>query len=206
MRRRSSTTSSDPLPREQLDRTDGRSMRLIARAPTRSTRRSSTRPTRARGVQRRGRLQQHRRRGGARARKIVVTNTPDVLNEARADLTWGLILGVTRRLGEGERLSAGRLEGIPARLPARHGSRRQDARRDRHGPHRPGRRGQGCGVRHAHGATCRARASATRRRPRRRAVRGPPVVRRADARPDVVTLHVPLSPETHHLVNRERIR
>ena len=37
----------------------------------------------------------------ARERKIVVTNTPDVLNEACAALTWGLILGVTRRLGEG---------------------------------------------------------------------------------------------------------
>lgn len=40
----------------------------------------------------------------ARARGIVVTNTPDVLTDATADLTWALILGITRRLGEGERL------------------------------------------------------------------------------------------------------
>ncbi len=40
----------------------------------------------------------------ARARGIVVTNTPDVLTGAVADLTWAMILGVTRRLGEGERL------------------------------------------------------------------------------------------------------
>jgi glyoxylate reductase len=40
----------------------------------------------------------------ARARGIVVTNTPDVLTEATADFTWGLILGVTRRISEGERL------------------------------------------------------------------------------------------------------
>jgi glyoxylate reductase len=40
----------------------------------------------------------------ARARGIVVTNTPDVLTEATADFAWALILGITRRLGEGERL------------------------------------------------------------------------------------------------------
>jgi glyoxylate reductase len=40
----------------------------------------------------------------ARARGVVVTNTPDVLTEATADLTWGLILSVMRRIGEGERL------------------------------------------------------------------------------------------------------
>jgi len=40
----------------------------------------------------------------ARARGIVVTNTPDVLTEATAELTWALILAVTRRIGEGERL------------------------------------------------------------------------------------------------------
>jgi len=40
----------------------------------------------------------------ASARGIVVTNTPDVLTEATAELTWALILAVTRRIGEGERL------------------------------------------------------------------------------------------------------
>lgn len=40
----------------------------------------------------------------ARERGIVVTNTPDVLTAATADLTWALILAITRRLGEGERL------------------------------------------------------------------------------------------------------
>jgi glyoxylate reductase len=40
----------------------------------------------------------------ARARGIVVTNTPDVLTDATADFTMALILGVTRRLGEGERM------------------------------------------------------------------------------------------------------
>jgi len=40
----------------------------------------------------------------ARERGIAVTNTPDVLTEASADFTWALILGITRRIGEGERL------------------------------------------------------------------------------------------------------
>ena len=40
----------------------------------------------------------------AKARGVIVTNTPDVLTEATAELTWGLILTAARRIGEGERL------------------------------------------------------------------------------------------------------
>lgn len=40
----------------------------------------------------------------ATARGIVVTNTPEVLTETTADLTWGLLLAVARRIPEGERL------------------------------------------------------------------------------------------------------
>jgi glyoxylate reductase len=40
----------------------------------------------------------------ARSRGIEVTNTPDVLTEAVADFTWALMLAVTRRLAEGDRL------------------------------------------------------------------------------------------------------
>ena len=43
----------------------------------------------------------------ARSKGIVCTNTPDALTDATADLTWALILGITRRLGEGERLIRG---------------------------------------------------------------------------------------------------
>jgi glyoxylate reductase len=39
-----------------------------------------------------------------RARGVQVTNTPDVLTNACADFTWALILMITRRLGEGERV------------------------------------------------------------------------------------------------------
>lgn len=37
-------------------------------------------------------------------RGVRVTNTPDVLTDATADLTWALILAVARRLVEGDRL------------------------------------------------------------------------------------------------------
>ena len=40
----------------------------------------------------------------ATARGILVTNTPGVLTEATADLTWALILSATRRVVEGDRM------------------------------------------------------------------------------------------------------
>ena len=40
----------------------------------------------------------------ARDRGVIVTNTPGVLTDATADLAIALLLAVTRRLGEGERL------------------------------------------------------------------------------------------------------
>jgi glyoxylate reductase len=40
----------------------------------------------------------------AKARGVTITNTPDVLTEATAELTWGLILTAARRIAEGERI------------------------------------------------------------------------------------------------------
>jgi glyoxylate reductase len=48
----------------------------------------------------------------ATARGVVVTNTPDVLTEATADLTFALLLAAARRLVEGDRLvRSGRWDG-----------------------------------------------------------------------------------------------
>ncbi len=44
--------------------------------------------------------------GAAARRGIPVTNTPDVLTESTADLTWGLILAVARRMKEGQEMLA----------------------------------------------------------------------------------------------------
>src|SRR5437899_8074681 len=54
----------------------------------------------------------------ATRRGIVVTNTPDVLTETTADLAWALILAVTRRIPEADRLvREGRWEGwAPSQL------------------------------------------------------------------------------------------
>jgi glyoxylate reductase len=43
----------------------------------------------------------------ARQRGVIVTNTPDVLTEAVAEFTWALILGIARRVAEGDRLIRG---------------------------------------------------------------------------------------------------
>ncbi len=48
----------------------------------------------------------------ATARKIPVTNTPDVLTETTADLTWALLMAVARRIPEADRfVRAGRFDG-----------------------------------------------------------------------------------------------
>jgi glyoxylate reductase len=40
----------------------------------------------------------------ARHRGLIVTNTPDVLTDATADLTWALLLATARRIVEGDAL------------------------------------------------------------------------------------------------------
>lgn len=53
----------------------------------------------------------------ARRLGIRVSNTPDLLTDATADLTWALILACVRRLGEAERfLRAGKFQGWEATL------------------------------------------------------------------------------------------
>jgi glyoxylate reductase len=48
----------------------------------------------------------------AASRGITVTNTPDVLTESAAEYTWGLILAVTRRIAEADRvIRAGKWSG-----------------------------------------------------------------------------------------------
>jgi glyoxylate reductase len=48
----------------------------------------------------------------AKARGIIVTNTPGVLTETTADLAWALLMSVARRVGEGERMvRAGKFKG-----------------------------------------------------------------------------------------------
>jgi glyoxylate reductase len=141
--------------------------------------------------------------GYARQRGIVITNTPDVLTDAVADFTWALILAITRRVSEGERLlRRGTWTGwafdqlLGSALTGK-----------QLGIIGCGRIGQAVGVR-ASGFGMRITYSSRRELA-------------ADARrstswermsvdlllntSDVVSLHVPLSPETTHLIDKRAL-
>jgi glyoxylate reductase len=139
----------------------------------------------------------------ARARGIVVTNTPDVLTEATAELTWALILAVTRRIGEGERL-------------VRRGAWKGWALDFMLGMEL---RGKQLGIigRGRIGRAVAARAPAFGMTPvfwrgtlNRDSQRGHSTLNVPELSldellisSDVVTIHTPLRPETHHLIDRK---
>ena len=125
----------------------------------------------------------------ARARGVIVTNTPDVLTEASADLTWALILGITRRLGEGERLvrrHAWKGFAFDFMLGT-------DLRGKQLGIVGYGRIGRA--------VAARAAAFGMRVVHTSRTDDGMPLDRLLSTS-DVVTLHVPLTPETTHLIDQ----
>ena len=117
-----------------------------------------------------------------------------------------LLLMAARRTGEGERhLRGGQWTGWrPTHMMGTHVTR-QDARADRHGADRAGGGAAGAPrVRHE-GDLPRSLPAAARRRPRRSAPSRGPASRRCCGRRDFVSLHCPATPETRHLMNRERL-
>ncbi|MCX6356482.1 MAG: D-glycerate dehydrogenase [Candidatus Aureabacteria bacterium] len=138
----------------------------------------------------------------ATARGILVTNTPGVLTETTADLTWALILGVARRIPEADRYTrAGRFTGWGIGLMAGH---------DVHGKTlgivgagRIGvavaRRAVGFGMRilyHSPVACAEIERCCG--------------ARRADLKSllresEIVSLHVPLTPATRHLIGKREL-
>jgi glyoxylate reductase len=138
----------------------------------------------------------------ARRRGVIVTNTPDVLTEATADLTWALILACARRLREGMALiQDGAWSGWhPEQLLGLelHGRTL--------GILGAGRIGQAVG-RRAIPFGMQLRYASRSPKPEFEAATG---AVRADvaslfAQSDVVTLHVPAVPELHRVVDRERL-
>lgn len=140
----------------------------------------------------------------ARRAGITVTNTPDQLTEATADLTLGLMLMTLRRLGEGERmLRAGRWTGWRPTDFLGH---------DLHGRSLGlvgfGRIGQAVARRAALGFGMRVIAVG-RDGPPGAAL--PEYVAAASSLDEmlgdveIVSLHLPASPETRHLFDRERL-
>ena len=137
----------------------------------------------------------------AQLRSLIVTNTPGVLTESTADLTWALILAVARRLKEGLQLvTDGKWAGWhPTQLLGTELSGRVL------GIVGAGRIGQAVGRR---GIGFGVRVIYTSRSPKPdfESATG---ATRADlpqllAQSDVVTLHLPSTPETKGLMNRER--
>lgn len=137
------------------------------------------------------------------ARGIVVTNTPDVLTEATADLAWALILATVRRLPQAERsLRAGEFHGwgfwdyLGGDLYGRTLGIFGKGRIGRAVARRAG----GFGMRVVY-------HSRTRIPPKEEARLGAEPVSFDEllARSDVLTLHAPLTPETRHAIGREAL-
>lgn len=136
----------------------------------------------------------------ARERGIWVTNTPDVLTEATADFTWALILAVTRRIVEGDGvMRRGEFHGWRPDLMLGRGLQGKIL-----GIVGYGRIGRAVARR---GLVFGMDVAATSRHPfpeDEAPVRFLPLEELLAAS-DVVTLHCPLTPETHHLLDRRRL-
>lgn len=141
----------------------------------------------------------------AQAHEIVVTNTPDVLTDDTADLAMALILMTMRRAGEGERLvRAGRWSGW---RPTHHMGRRvTGATLVVLGF---GRIGQAVARRAHHGFGMRVLAWG-RSAPDAAALLATgatfvPTLESALAEADVVSIHLPSTPETRGLLDARRL-
>lgn len=137
----------------------------------------------------------------ARARGIVVTNTPDVLTDATADLAWALLLAVTRRVVEGDRLMrAGTWTGwAPTQMLG------TEVTGKTLGIIGMGRIGQAVARR---AAGFRMPVLYSSRRPCPAGIESWTFLSKEDVlrRADIVTLHVPLTEETHHLIGEPELR
>jgi lactate dehydrogenase-like 2-hydroxyacid dehydrogenase len=165
----------------------------------------SAEPLRARMLANFGVGYNHIDTDAAKARGVAVSNTPDVLTEATADLTITLLLMVARRAGEGERhVRGGAWSGWrPTHMLGAHVSGKvlglvgmgRIARAVAKRAH------QGFGMRvifHDPYPPSPADAAALGAEPRQ-------TLEQVLEEADFVSLHCPAMPETRHLMNRESL-
>ena len=137
----------------------------------------------------------------ARTRGVWVTNTPDVLTEATADLTWTLILGITRRVLEGDALMrAGHFDGWRPDLLL--GTGLQDKTLGIIGYGRIGRAVARRGIAFGMEIATLARPGRTVTDPPSRLLPFEELL----AASDVLSLHCPLTRETRHLLDESHLR
>ncbi|WP_236788978.1 D-glycerate dehydrogenase [Amycolatopsis sp. GM8] len=124
------------------------------------------------------------------SRDVFVTNTPGVLTDATADLAFGLLLALTRRIAEGDRLLRSR-EPWSFHLGFMLGTGLQAKTLGIIGPGQIGRamgkRAEAFGMHVVYSGRSEPKED---------------LLRRAD----VVSLHCPLTPETHHLIDAEALK
>jgi glyoxylate reductase len=133
----------------------------------------------------------------AKRRGIVVTNTPDVLTEATAELTWALILTAVRRVAEGERIvRRGQWKGWT--LDFLLGMELRGKQLGIIGRGRIGRavaaRAPAFGMRAVYAARAGRRPAADELSLDELLVSS-----------DVISIHTPLTPETRHLIDRKAL-
>ena len=132
----------------------------------------------------------------AAERGVIVTNTPDVLSEAVAEFTWALILGIARRVAEGDRLiRAGQWKGWA--LDFMLGTELRGKQLGIIGPGRIGRAVAAKAAAFGMTVVFAGRARST----------GAPLVSLDEllVSSDVVSLHVPSTSETRHIINRRSL-
>ncbi len=133
---------------------------------------------------------------------IVITNTPDVLTDATADLAWSLILAAARRVAEGDRLMRGK--GFPGWSPLF--LLGQDLKGKTLGVLGAGRIGTAV-VERSRGSNMRIlyfdrqTSDVLERDFSARKVSLPELLEKSD----IVSIHLPFSRETHHLIDEKAI-
>jgi glyoxylate reductase len=134
----------------------------------------------------------------ARSRGIVVTDTADVLTESVADFTWALMFAITRRLAEGERLvRRGEWKGWALDLLL--GS---ELRGRQLGVVGAGRVGRAVAAR---AAAFGMKVAYTSRRDVDVPGGEPMSLDRLLLTSDIISLHVPLTDETRHLIDKRAL-